>query len=123
MDVIYITSGIKKQRCLNMEERATKKKIEELLRRQCGPGPAKYTLPGTIGATKKDPRMRHGPEFSFGQRNEIQYNNCSPGPKYLIKPNSTQRGVETAPQFSLYSRTTGLKSPFVPGPGKLPLPQ
>jgi hypothetical protein len=101
-----------------MKKYVMKKKMEELLKRHSGPGPAKYALPGTIGITTRDPSLRRSPAFSFGQRNEIQSGDCSPGPKYAIKPNSTQRGVETAPRFSLYSRPAELKPPLVPGPGK-----
>ncbi len=100
-----------------MTKYATKKKMEELLKRHSGPGPAKYALPGTIGTTTRDPRLRRSPAFSFGQRNEIQCGNCSPGPKYLIKPNSTPRGVQTTPRFSLYGRPAELRQPLVPGPG------
>lgn len=102
-----------------MAKYAMKKKMEELLKRPSGPGPAKYALPGTIGITTRDPRVRRYPAFSFGQRNELQSGDCSPGPKYSIKPNSTQRGVETAPRFSLYSRPRDPKPPRVPGPGKI----
>lgn len=93
--------------------------MEELLKRHSGPGPAKYALPGTIGITTRDPRLRRSPAFSFGQRNEIRSGDCSPGPKYFIKANSTQRGIESTPRFSLYSRPAELKPPVVPGPGNM----
>ena len=101
-----------------MDKFAKKKKMEELLKCPSGPGPAKYALPGTIGTRTRDPRLRRSPAFSFGQRNEIQCGDFSPGPKYFVKPNSTQRGIQTAPRFSLYSRPAQLKPPVVPGPGR-----
>ena len=101
-----------------MEKYSKKRKMEELMKRHSGPGPANYSLPGTIGTATRDPRLTRGPAFSFGQRNEIQCGDCSPGPKYLIKPNSTRCGIGTSPKFSLYSRPMELKPPMVPGPGK-----
>ena len=101
-----------------MVKYATKRKMEELLKRHSGPGPAKYALPGTIGTTTRDPRLRRSPAFSFGQRNEIQSGIYSPGPKYSIKANSTQRGIGASPKFSLYSRPAELSKPMVPGPGE-----
>ena len=103
----------------SMEKFAMKRKMEELLKRHSGPGSAKYSLPGTIGTTTRDPRLTRSPAFSFGQRYEIQCGDCSPGPKYLIKPNSTRCGIETTPKFSLYSRPVELKRPLVPDPGKV----
>ena len=92
--------------------------MEESLQRPVGPGPAKYRLPGTIGPIVRDPRLRRSPAFTFGRRLKLQDASCSPGPKYLIPPNFTQRGITTTQGFSLYSRAAELPPPLVPGPGR-----
>ena len=91
--------------------------MEELLQRPTGPGPAKYRLPGTIGIVIRDPRLKRSPAFSFGKRLNVLDGNCSPGPKYLIPANSTQRGIKTTAGFSLHSRRAEAPPPKVPGPG------
>ena len=105
------------QKKANNEHSDASKKEAEIGAKCRGPGPSKYLLPGTVGIKGHDIRKQRCPAFSFGQRHKEFSSSFSPGPKYMFTANVTRNGKETAPAFSLYSRTTDKVNLYTPGPG------
>lgn len=99
----------------NQIQASNKQPIAAMLR---GPGPAKYGLPGTTGYRDHDATRKKMPAFSFGKRFKTNYENCSPGPSYMVPQFVTRNGRENAPAYSLYGRTKEKTNNKSPAPGQ-----
>ena len=86
-----------------------------------GPGPAKYTLPGTCGLMNHDPTKHSNPAFSFGIRHKhsstVSPTKNSPGPIYFVPPRITKHGTDGTPSFSMLGRPKASIKTLTPGPG------
>lgn len=56
--------------------------------KKCKPGPAKYTLPTTVGYNGHDIRKNRLPAYSFGLRLPNDANNETPAPNTYALPST-----------------------------------
>jgi len=84
-----------------------------------GPGPGRYMLPATVGATAHDATKKKGAAFSFGTKlpSSIIQKNDSPGPSHNVAAAMTRKGKNDAPAFSMAQRPSGFKLHRTPAPG------
>lgn len=84
-----------------------------------GPGPGRYQLPSSVGATAHDVTKKKAPGYSFGTKlpNSIIKKSEGPGPKNAVDAAITRTGKQAAPAFSMGSRPAGFKQSRTPAPG------
>lgn len=70
--------------------------------KKCKPGPAKYTLPPTVGFDGHDIRKNRLPAYSFGLRVPDGENDGSPAPNTYALP-STIGGQDKVNTFASHS--------------------
>lgn len=85
---------------------------------KCRPGPAKYTLPTTIGFKDHTLTKNRGPAYSFGSRIKDRVAVATPGPKYDIPSSIGGRNktYEKSAQYSLRGRLSNKEMIRSPGP-------
>ncbi|XP_033104781.1 outer dense fiber protein 3-like isoform X2 [Anneissia japonica] len=81
------------------------------------PGPGRYLLPGSTGINFHDKTKHQAAAFSFGIRHHKFYDDCSPGPAYLVDSRYSRNGKSGEPHYSLYGRPRDQKAFSTPGPG------
>eukprot|EP00043_Microstomoeca_roanoka_P020897 m.254408 g.254408 ORF g.254408 m.254408 type:complete len:251 (+) comp18013_c0_seq1:114-866(+) len=81
-----------------------------------GPGPGRYALPSTFGATNPDRTKKMSPAFSFGTRTIDRRGVETPGPHY-VNPAMSRHGKAAGTAFSLTGRPKSSKKIASPGPG------
>ncbi|KAI6658486.1 Outer dense fiber protein 3-like [Oopsacas minuta] len=84
-----------------------------------GPGPARYSLPGTTGKVGHDNTKKVSPSYSFGLKTgSIFVSSITPGPCHLVSPSYTRRGKEGNPKYSLAGRHKDLTPFLTPSPSR-----
>uniref|UniRef100_A0A8B9S605 Outer dense fiber of sperm tails 3B n=1 Tax=Apteryx owenii TaxID=8824 RepID=A0A8B9S605_APTOW len=84
------------------------------------PGP-KYRLPTNVGYQLHDPSRHRAPAYSFGTRSQRPRDDRSPGPAYMVPANTTARGRDGTPAYSIYGRPRDTEPFRTPGPVALVL--
>ena len=85
-----------------------------------GPGPARYTLPPTIGFIGHDYTRFKYPAYWFGMKlpsSLFDGRKHSPGPIYFVEPQYTRFGKDGTPKWTMLARPHDPELFKTPGPG------
>jgi len=97
---------------MSQEDTVPRGPIEAMER---GPGPARYQLPPAIGVPNHDPRKWKAPAYSLTGGAKPFKGTGVPGPNhYGVNPETTRKGKDGVPKYSLASRNKDLKKDNFP---------
>jgi len=84
-----------------------------------GPGPARYSLPGSIGTNNHDATMDKAPSYGLGANlgSTLGGKTVGPGPSYKPEPAIQKTGKDNTPKYTMPGRAKDFKTARLPGPG------